>query len=351
MDMVIIGIDAHKRTHTAVAIDEHGRQRATRTTHATTSADHLELIRWADQFGQERSWAVEDCRHLSRRLEADLLAAGERIVRVPPKLMAHARDAARSYGKSDPIDALAIARAAAREPDLPVAHLDEVARALRLLVDHREDLLAERTRHINRLRWHLHEIDPGWDPKPQALITYKHLALCTERLEGVESVVGVVALDLVARVRALTRDIRRLETEIAERTTKVAPGLLQVHGVAALSAAKIIGEVAGVVRFRSRHAFARHNGTAPLPVWSGNRRRHRLSRSGNRQLNAALHRIAVTQARAFPDAIAYLARRQADGNTRPEAIRALKRWLSDVVYRALVADAVLMQTEGAAVTS
>ncbi len=109
--------------------------------------------------------------------------------------------------------------------------------------------------------------------------------------------------------------------------------------MAALSAAKIIGEVAGVARFRSRHAFARHNGTAPLPVWSGNRRRHRLSRSGNRQLNAALHRIAVTQARAFPEAMAYLERRQADGNTRTEAIRALKRRLSDVVFRALVADA------------
>jgi transposase len=342
--MVIIGIDAHKRTHTAVAIDARGRQLATRTTQATTSADHLELIRWADRLGPERSWAVEDCRHLSRRLEADLLAAGERIVRVPPKLMAHARDSARGYGKSDPIDALAIARAAAREPDLPVAHLDEVARALRLLVDHREDLLAERTRHINRLRWHLHEIDPAWDPKPHSLITYKHLARCAARLEGQGGVIGQVALDLVVRVQELTRDIRRLETEIVERTRHAAPALLQVHGVAALSAAKIIGEVAGVARFRSRHAFARHNGTAPLPVWSGNRRRHRLSRTGNRQLNAALHRIAVTQARAFPEAIAYLERRQADGNTRTEAIRALKRRLSDVVYRALLADAAIMLT-------
>ena len=93
-----------------------------------------------------------------------MLAAGERIVRVPPKLMAHARDAARTYGKSDPIDALAVARAALREPDLPTAYLDEPARELRLLVDHREDLVAERTRHINRLRWHLHELDPSWDP-------------------------------------------------------------------------------------------------------------------------------------------------------------------------------------------
>jgi len=105
--MIILGIDAHKRTHTVVVVDELGRRLAAKTTTATTTKDHLELIRWADQFGTERTWAVEDCRHLSRRLEQDMLAAGERLVRVPPKMMAHARDSARSYGKSDPIDALA----------------------------------------------------------------------------------------------------------------------------------------------------------------------------------------------------------------------------------------------------
>jgi transposase len=113
-DMLVLGIDAHKRTHTVVVVDEVGRQLGEYTTTATTTADHLELVRWADRFGPQRRWAVEDCRHLSRRLERDLLAAGETIVRVPPKLMAHARDAARTYGKSDPIDALAVARAALR---------------------------------------------------------------------------------------------------------------------------------------------------------------------------------------------------------------------------------------------
>jgi transposase len=150
--MVTIGIDAHKRSHTVVAIDEQGRQLAQRIA-GTTSADHLELVAWAARF-TERRWAVEDCRHLSRRLERDLLAAGERIVRVPPKLMANARTAARSFGKSDPIDALAVARAALREPDLPVAKLDGAEREVRLLVDHREDLVGERTRMISRLRWH-----------------------------------------------------------------------------------------------------------------------------------------------------------------------------------------------------
>src|SRR5690349_13525674 len=135
--MVIFGVDTHKRNHTAVAVDEHGRELGSHTT-GTTSPDHLRLLAWARRFGEDRTWAVEDCRQLSRRLEGDLLAAGERIVRVPPKLMAHARDSARTYGKSDPIDALAVARAALRHPDLPAAQLDGPARELRLLGHHRE---------------------------------------------------------------------------------------------------------------------------------------------------------------------------------------------------------------------
>src|SRR5215210_9410738 len=172
--MLVIGIDAHKRNHTVVVVDEQGRQLAHRTIRAVRG-DHLALLKWAAGHGSLRLWAVEDCRHLSRGLERDLLTAGERIVRVPPKLMAKARDAARSYGKSDPIDALAVARAALREPDLPVAHLDGPARELRLLVDHREDLVKDRTAHINRLRWHLHELDPSWDPPARSLTSCKSL--------------------------------------------------------------------------------------------------------------------------------------------------------------------------------
>ena len=336
--MVVLGIDAHKRTHTVVAVDEVGRQLGVRVTQATSTAAHLELVRWAGQFGPERRWAVEDCRHLSRRLERDLLAAGETITRVPPKLMAHARDSARTYGKSDPIDALAVARAALREPDLPSARLDGPERELRLLVDHREDLVAERTRLINRLRWHLHELDPGWDPAPRALNRRKTITAVTARLESIEGLVARLAADLTARIAALTTDINGLEKEIAALTRVLAPALLAVPGAAELTAAKIVAETAGIDRFKSKDAYAWHNGTAPQPAWSASPR-HRLARTGNRQLNCAIHRIAVTQIRCHPDAQAYLKHRIAASDTKTEALRALKRRLSDVVYRALLADA------------
>jgi transposase len=144
--MVILGIDAHKRSHTVVAVDDGGRQLAVKTVPATTPG-HLVLWEWAKGFGVARCWAVEDCRHVSRRLERDLLGAGEQITRVPPKLMAAVRSSARTYGKSDPIDALAVARAALREPNLPTARLEGPERELRLLVDHREDLVGERPDH------------------------------------------------------------------------------------------------------------------------------------------------------------------------------------------------------------
>lgn len=337
--MVIVGIDAHKRTHTAVAIDAAGRKLGEMTTTKTTTEANLELVRWADAFGTDRRFAVEDCRHLSRRLEADLLAAGEQIVRVPPKLMAHARDAARTYGKSDPIDALAVAHAAWREPDLPTARLEPATRDIRLLVDHREDLVRDRVGLINRLRWHLHELDPSWDPALRSLVRFKQLDAIAARLDGIEGTLVWIATDLVRRSRELTVAANELQRRIAASMEGLAPTLIAVPGVGALTAAKIVAEVADVRRFRSKDCFARHNGTAPLPVWSGNRIRHRLSRTGNRQLNTAIHRIVVTQIRIYQPAKDYLERRIAMGNTKTEALRALKRRLSDVVFRALLVDA------------
>jgi transposase len=345
--MVTLGVDAHKRTHTIVAVDEHGRKIAERTL-GTTTKDHLGLLRWAAQFGDERAWAVEDCRHLSRRLERDLLAAGESIVRVPPKLMAGTRSSARTFGKSDPIDALAVARAALREPDLPVARLDGPDREVRLLVDHRESLVAERTRVICRLRWHLHELDPGWEPNARALDRASAYDAIEQRIGGHDGLVARLARALVTRCREITLEVDQLSAEITELIERLAPSLIAIPGCGALTAAKILGETAGVERFKSKDAFARHNGTAPLPVWSSNKARHRLSRTGNRQLNAALHRMAMTQARCHPPARAMMNRRKESGDSGREAMRVLKRRLSDVIYAALRADAVIPAQRAAA---
>jgi transposase len=191
---------------------------------------------------------------------------------------------------------------------------------------------------INRLRWHLHELDPSWDPRPRSLDRDSAYDELEQRLCHADGLVAVLAQRLVDHGRRLTREIDELTAEITTRVEALAPSLLAIVGCGVLTAAKILGETAGVDRFHSKDAYARHNGTAPLPVWSSNRARHRLSRTGNRQLNAALHRIALTQAHWHPDAKALLARRTAAGDGGLEALRVLKRRLSDVVYRALRAD-------------
>lgn len=334
--MVMLGTDSHKRTHTFVATDDNGRELAHKTVRATP-AGHLEALRWAEQWA-ERTWALEDCRHLSRRVEADLLRAGERVLRVSPKLMAGARRGGRQRGKSDPIDALAVARAALREPDLPVAQLAGVERDVRLLVDHREDLVAERTRAQNRLRWHLHELEPGCEPPAGSLDRYRTLDEVVARLGEHHGVVAVIAVELVERIRALTVRINELERELARLLAPLVPTLLALRGCGALTAAKIVGETAGAGRFRSRAAYAANNGTAPIPVWSGNTERHRLNRSGNRQLNAAMHRIVVTQLQRPGPTRDYMERLMARGKTKTDAIRVLRRKISDQVYRRLLTD-------------
>jgi transposase len=200
-------------------------------------------------------------------------------VRVPPKMMAGTRKRARTSGKSDPIDALAVARAALQEPDLPAAGLDGPAREVRLLVDHRDNLVSERTRLTCRLRWHLHELDPAWDPPLKTLNRYKRIDEVIARLGEFDGLVARLALEHAHAVRDLIRRVNDLEREIKELVTTLAPTLLAMPGCGVLSAAKIVGETADVTRFKSKDAFARHNGTAPLPVWSGNRERFRLSRA------------------------------------------------------------------------
>lgn len=334
--MVVLGVDAHKRSHTIVACDEAGAQLGSMTVAATTEG-HLRAVKWAAQW-ESRKWAIEDCRHISRRLEADLLAAGELVVRVPPKMMAGQRRSARTRGKSDPIDALAVARAALREPDLPVAQLDGPSREVKLLVDYRERLVRERTAAQNSLRWRLHELDPTWDPPSSSLDRYCVLDDTEVRLEAYEGMVADLARREVARIRDITREANQLEKEIIQRVAEIAPALLQLPGCAGLTAAKLIGEAADITRFRDRDAYAMFNGTAPIPVWTGNNTRFRLNRGGNRQTNAAIHRVAVTQLRIHPPAQQLIDKHMRNGKSKREALRILKRRLSDVVYRTMIQD-------------
>ena len=334
--VVVLGVDVHKRMHTFVAVDEVGKQLG----QVTVGADgkgHLKVLRWARlEFPGERIWGIEDCRHLSARLERDLLTGGEQVVRVPPKLMAQTRASARTRGKSDPIDALAVARAVLREPDLPVAAHDLVSRELKLLVDRREDLVAERTRMINRFRWHLHELDPHLDPSPRSLDRAKTLAGLAEQLARFDGLVAELARDILADIDRISQAITVLDRRIRDRVKEQAVGLIGLPGCAALTAAKILGETAGVSRFRSEACYAQHAGVAPIPVWSGNTAgRVRMSRAGNRQLNAALHRIAVTQIRLDGEGRRYYRKRLLAGDSSTEALRRLKRRLARIVFKTL----------------
>lgn len=337
--MVVVGSDVHKRTHTFVAVDDAGRKLAEITVKADPKG-HDKAICWArERFGDEITWAIEDCRHLSARLEMDLLDAGERVVRVPPKLMAEQRRTARTRGKSDPIDALAVARAALREPDLPVATHDEASRELKLLVDRREDLVAERTRMVNRLRWHLHRIAPGVpdaDPAPKSLNRARTRAELAEWLADQEGIDARLARDILADIDRVCPFINDLEREITVLVQAQAPQLLRLAGCGALTAAKIVGETAGVGRFAHEAKYAMHAGVAPIPVWSGRTQgRVRMNKSGNRQLNAALHRIAVTQVRLDGVGREYYRKRLASGDSTTEALRALKRRLARIVFQTL----------------
>jgi transposase len=335
--MIVIGADPHKQSHTFAAVEAvTGEQRSCETVKASTPG-HGHALAWARSLGAERVWAIEDCRHVSGRLERFLVARGERIVRVAPKLMAGARSSARERGKSDPIDALAVARAALREgiETLPSAHLDECALEIRLLLDHHDDLVTVRSGDQQRLRWHLHDLfGPELELPVGALDRTKWLDTLARRLRRLQQTTRVrIARELVRSIRERTRRVRELERELGGLVEGYAPQLLAEPGLGPLTAAKLIGELAGAERFSSDAKLARAAGVAPVPVSSGRRDRHRLDRGGNRQLNLALHRFAVNKAKYDPATAAYLARKQAEGRTRLDALRCLKRHLARRIHK------------------
>jgi transposase len=323
-------------THTAVAVDGASGQVLAELTVRARTRGFERLVAWARALDAERLFAVEDGRHVSGSLERHLIGRGERSVRVPPPMMGQARRADRVRGKSDPIDATAVARAALANPDLPVATLAGVEREIGLLVAHRESMVNERTALQCKLRWLLHDIDPDLAPAPRSLDRFRTLDRLTRTLQEMESAVGVrICLELLARCREITVRANELEREITVLVKQHGPALLEIPGCAALTAAKIMAETAQVGRFPTEGHFARYAGTAPVPASSGATHRQRFNRRGNRQLNAALHRIAVTQLRIHDPAKDYIAKKRAEGKSKTEAIRALKRQLSRVVFKTM----------------
>jgi transposase len=336
--MIVIGSDPHKGSYAFAAVGAGTGELRSSETVTVSSAGHERLLAWARELDRERVWAIEDCRHVSAKLERFLLARGERVVRVPPKLMAGRRRGLRQRGKSDPIDALAVARAALEEgiETLPLAALEGPAREIKLLLDHREDLVCERTRFQQRLRWLLHD---RW---PELQLP----AGCLDRIVWLERLAGRLArcsqdADVrvmraqVRRIKELTREAKSLEQELLVLVRGQQPRLLALPGVGTLTAAKLIAEIAGIERFRSESKLARLAGVAPIPASSGERIRMRLDRHGNRQLNAAFHRIAVTQLRMHPPAREYINGRIAEGKTKREALRCLKRHLVRTVFNTM----------------
>jgi transposase len=347
--MIVIGADTHKSSHTLVAVDEAtGRRIAVRTV-ASTSAGVVDALSWARRVldDADRVWAVEDCRHVSGRLERLLVSAGEAVVRVAPKLMAGARRNARERGKSDPIDATAVARAAIREgvEQLPAARLAGAELEVRLLLDHHDDLVAARSQAQQRLRWHLHDLYDDLDVPAGGLDRKVWLDRVAGRLRrGPQTARVRIARDLVSQIRSHTRRIGELEHEISVLVDALCPHLVAMAGCGPLTAAKLIGEIAGADRFQSDAKLARAAGVAPVPASSGRRDRHRLDRGGNRQLNLAFHRLAMNRARHDPDTAAYLARKQAEGMSRMEALRCLKRHLVRRVHHLLTDQARATET-------
>jgi transposase len=298
---------------------------------AARSEGFGQLVEWARKLDGERVWVLEDVRSVSGSLERFLIDRGETVVRLPPRLMANARQGVRERGKSDPIDALAIARAALREgvETLPTARLAGVELEIRLLALHRERLVDTRTRLINELRWQLHDLWPDWEIPKRVLIRPTWQTKIAGRLRRAKTTVQVqIARDMITRIRELTRTITQLYAQLASLVKQVAPQLLAERGLGVLIAAKLIGEIAGIDRFTSEAQLARISGCAPIPVSSGRTDRHR-------QLNHAIHMLALTKISHDPRTAVYIAKQRRNGKTSKEAIRILKRHLVRRVYHLL----------------
>ena len=336
---VLIGVDPHKGSVAVAALDQATGELLERAGFPQNHAGLKALERWAKRFPKRR-WAVENAGGLGRHLAGRLAAAGESVVDVPPKLSARVRVLSSGNArKNDGVDALATALAASRNDRLAAVDPEDSSEVLRLLSERREDLVAERTRALNRLHALLRDLLPGG-------VVGKLSAERAARILRSIRPKGASARLRRRLASEVLRDVRTLDTKIADLGGRIeaeieASGttLTEIFGIGPILAARIIGTVGDVGRFPSKaHYFASYCGTAPVEASSGDVVRHRLSLAGNRHLNYALHMVAICQARSDARGGTYYRKKMAEGKSRKEALRCLKRRISDAVFRSLVAD-------------
>lgn len=334
---VTIGIDPHKASHTAVAID--ADERILDTVRVSSSnAQVAELRTWACRF-ESPLWAIESANGLGYLLARQLIAVGETVVDVPPVMSSRTRLLASGRSqKNDPNDAYSIAVAALRHPGLrPVTRQDHVE-VLKLMAKRHRDIGRLKNQAMSRLHALMADLAPGGVSSPMRLNTARTLALSIEATNTTVEHRRELALELIEDVERFESQIARSKKRLQAAVSATGTGLTSITGVGPVTAALIIGNTGDISRFPTAGHFASYNGTAPLEASSGNKRRHRLNPHGNRQLNYALHVVAVVQLRCGGEGRAYYDRKTAAGKSHKEALRALKRQLSDVVFRTLVAE-------------
>ena len=345
MGHVVIGMDPHKRSATIESIDDRGK--VLFQGRFGTDRDGYRAMLAAGRKFADRVWAVEGCNGIGRHLAQRLVADGEPVADVPAKLSARARLFSTGQGrKTDPVDAHSVALAGLHSPGLRVITADDAAVALRLLADRRDELGVARTQTINRLHRLLLELLPGGAKKFLSAAQAKDLLATVRPRDIAGKTRRRLAAELVTELTRIDKRIKTADAELKELVTATSSSLLTLHGIGPSGAARLLGDVGDIARFADKGRFASWNGTAPLDASSGDQNRHRLSRAGNRRINRVLHIMAVAALRNDTEGRAYYRRRLAAGKTTMEAMRCLKRRLSDLVYRQMTGDARRVRATG-----
>jgi transposase len=338
-DRVVVAVDPHKASWTAAAVD--GSLQPLASVRVPVSRDGYRALRRFAQCWPHARWAIEGAAGLGAPLTTLLGTDGVEVIDVPAKLAARVRVLSRGHGrKNDDADALSVGIAALTSPALGTARIDAATTALRAVVEHRDDLVKTRTQTINRLHVVLTRLVPAGARRHLSADHAAELLRGVRPRDAATNTLRALATDLVSEVRQLDRRIAKAANDIQMAVSASGTTLTELPGLGALSAGKILGRVGDVRRFRSAAAFASYTGTAPIEVSSGAVVRHRLSRAGERQLNFCLHVMALAQVRLDTPGRAYYLRKRSEGKNHNEAMRCLKRRLSDIVYRQLIGDAV-----------